>query len=87
MAPTVVNTHEAKSRLSELIREVEAGREVIVARNGQPVAKLVPWAPARPDRPRGLWAGQVEIIGDVVGSDDDVLSSFDESAGTPDPAS
>ena len=39
MAPHVVNTHEAKSRLSELIREAEAGREVIVARNGQPVER------------------------------------------------
>ncbi|MFV0257399.1 MAG: type II toxin-antitoxin system Phd/YefM family antitoxin [Acidimicrobiales bacterium] len=41
----MVNTHDAKSRLSELIREAEEGIEVIVARNGRPVAKIVPWKP------------------------------------------
>ncbi len=84
---TTVNTHEAKSRLSELIRRVEAGDEVIVARNGQPVAKLIAWPPARPERRRGLWGDSTRVVGDVVGSDDDVLGLFDESAETVDPAS
>ncbi len=82
MAPHVVNTHEAKSRLSELIREAEAGGEVIVARNGQPVAKIIPWPPARPRRTRGAWAGKVAHHGDGdgVGPDPDVTELFDESA-------
>lgn len=37
-----VNVHEAKTTLSRLLAEVEGGREIIVARNGKPVAKLVP---------------------------------------------
>ena len=45
MATHVVNTHEAKTRLSELIREVELGGDVIVARNGTPVARIIPWPP------------------------------------------
>lgn len=86
---TVVNTHEAKSRLSELIREVERGGEVIVARNGQPVAKLIAWPPVRPERRRGLWADQAAIVGEidapeVVGSDPEVLALFDSAAETPD---
>lgn len=40
MTTHVVNTHEAESRLSELIREAEEGAEVIVARNGRPVASF-----------------------------------------------
>ncbi|MGB2823796.1 MAG: type II toxin-antitoxin system prevent-host-death family antitoxin, partial [Phycisphaerae bacterium] len=37
-----VNTHEAKSKLSSLLAKVEQGREeVIICRNGKPVAKLV----------------------------------------------
>ena len=36
MTRIVVNTHQAKSRLSELIREAEGGAEVIVARGGRP---------------------------------------------------
>lgn len=35
-----VNIHEAKTRFSQLVAEVEAGEEIIVARNGKPVATL-----------------------------------------------
>ena len=36
-----VNVHEAKTHLSRLLKQVEAGEEVIIARNGIPVARLV----------------------------------------------
>jgi len=36
----IVNTHEAKSRLSELLQRVEKGEEVLIARSGKPVARL-----------------------------------------------
>ena len=36
-----VNVHEAKTHLSRLLKQVEAGEEVIIARNGDPVARLV----------------------------------------------
>ena len=36
-----VNVHEAKTHLSRLLAQVEAGEEVIIARNGKPVARLV----------------------------------------------
>ena len=37
-----VNVHEAKTNLSRLLKQVEAGEEVIIARNGRPVARLTP---------------------------------------------
>ena len=37
-----VNVHEAKTRLSQLLELVEEGETVVIARNGQPVAELVP---------------------------------------------
>ena len=37
----VVNVHEAKTQLSRLLAQVEAGEEVVIARNGKPVARLV----------------------------------------------
>jgi prevent-host-death family protein len=74
-----VNTHEAKSRLSELIREAEEGTEVIVARNGRPVAKIVPWRPERPVRVAGAWAGQVSGSDDLVASDSEIVAMFDDS--------
>ena len=36
-----VNVHEAKTQLSRLLAQVEAGEEVVIARRGQPVARLV----------------------------------------------
>lgn len=43
-----VNIYEAKTHLSRLIERVEAGEEVVIARAGKPVARLVPIAPAAP---------------------------------------
>ncbi len=42
---TTVNVHEAKTQLSRLLAQVEAGEEVIIARNGKPVARLVSCRP------------------------------------------
>jgi prevent-host-death family protein len=42
-----VNIHRAKTNLSQLIFRVEAGEEILIARNGKPVARLVPVEAAR----------------------------------------
>jgi len=47
-----VNVHDAKTRLSQLLARVEAGEEIIIARNGQPVARLT--AVDQPQRTRTL---------------------------------
>ncbi|PJZ68430.1 hypothetical protein CH373_16160 [Leptospira perolatii] len=39
----VVNIHEAKTNLSVLIHKIENGEEVVIARSGKPVAKLIPY--------------------------------------------
>jgi prevent-host-death family protein len=49
----IVNVHEAKTTLSALLAEVERGEEVVIARNGTPVAKLVRVQPVRPKRVYG----------------------------------
>jgi prevent-host-death family protein len=54
----VVNVHEAKTHLSKLLDEVESGHEVVLARNGEPCAKLVPIA-MRKQRPMGFVRGRV----------------------------
>ncbi len=41
----IVNVHEAKTTLSALLARVEQGEEVTIARNGMPIAKLVPVTP------------------------------------------
>ncbi len=83
MATLVVNTHEAKSRLSELIRQAESGVEVIVPRSGDPVAKIIPWPPVdRPVRVPGVRAGLVGCDDDdLVGSDPEIVAMFEEHPG------
>ena len=39
----IVNVHDAKTNLSRLLAQVEAGDEVIIARRGRPVVRLVPY--------------------------------------------
>lgn len=53
----MVNTHEAKTRLSRLLEEVAAGKEVIIANAGRPVARLVPFDP--PPREPGIAKGRL----------------------------
>jgi prevent-host-death family protein len=45
-----VGVHEAKTRLSELLRRVAAGEEIVIMRGRDPVARLIPAAPLRPRR-------------------------------------
>ena len=54
-----VNVHEAKTHLSRLLERVEAGEEVILARNGRPVARLVPVSRKR--RRPGALKGSIRI--------------------------
>ena len=58
----MVNIHAAKTHLSRLIDEVGEGQEIVIARAGRPVAKLVAFEPARRHR-RGFGAlkGRIRI--------------------------
>ena len=78
-----VGVHEAKTHLSKLLREVEAGTGVVILRGGKPVARLVPVrAPARP-RTRAARIIGADRDGLVVPDDfdaplpDSVLSDFE----------
>ena len=55
-----VNVHEAKTHLSRLLARVEAGEEVVIARNGAPVARLV-GLERRKGRQFGSMRGLIEI--------------------------
>jgi prevent-host-death family protein len=68
-----VNVYEAKTQLSQLIARVEQGEEIVIARNGRPVARLVPLA-VRSDRTPGLFAGQY-----VIADDFDEFTAQDDS--------
>ena len=59
-----VNIHEAKTNLSRLLARVEQGEEIIIARGGKPVARLVPFTPDLAPRPLGLLRGRIHIADD-----------------------
>jgi prevent-host-death family protein len=54
------NMHEAKTHLSQLAERAANGEEIVIARNGDPLARLVAIEPRRPRR-LGLWKGKVSI--------------------------
>jgi prevent-host-death family protein len=55
-----VNTHEAKTQFSRLLKRVAAGEEITIANRGVPVARLVPVAPLT-NRKLGAFTGQMMI--------------------------
>ena len=61
---TVVNVHEAKTHLSRLLDRAAAGEEIVVARAGHPVARLVALAPDRLTRQPGRLRGKISIADD-----------------------
>ena len=70
MADQTVNIHEAKTHLSRLVERVEAGEEVVIARAGRPVARLVPYRARTSPRTPGQWRGLVSIAPDFDRTDD-----------------
>ena len=74
---STVNIHEAKTHLSRLVERVEAGEEVVIARAGRPVARLVPFRPRTAPRRPGLWRGRVELAPDFDATDERLLADFE----------
>lgn len=77
MPEPVVNIHEAKTHLSRLVERVEAGEEVVIARAGRPVARLVPFTTRTRARAPGLWRGRVHLSPDFDRTDEELLDAFE----------
>jgi len=72
----IVNMHEAKSTLSQLIAAVERGDEVLIARAGRPVARLVPLEA----EPRGMAFGSLPGLVVHMADDFDAPLTADAAA-------
>ena len=59
-----VNIHAAKTHLSRLIEQAAAGEEIVIAKAGKPVARLLPFEPRREPRQPGLMKGKIWIADD-----------------------
>jgi len=56
---TAVNMHEAKSSLSQLVKRVEGGEDILIARNGVPVARITRLKKSKPKLPWGVLHGKM----------------------------
>lgn len=72
----IANIHEAKSQLSKLVEHAMNGEEVIIAKAGQPMVRLVPIRPDETPRLGGQWKGQVRIADDFDTLPDDIAAAF-----------
>jgi prevent-host-death family protein len=63
---TAYNVHEAKTHFSKLLQRALDGEEVVIAKAGKPVARVVPYEQPAPAKPRvpGAWKGKVWIADD-----------------------
>jgi prevent-host-death family protein len=69
--------HEAKTKLSQLVERAEAGEDVVIARNGKPVARLVPIASEGSlAKAYGTLRGQIHLAEDFDELPDDVAEAF-----------
>ena len=71
-----VNIYDAKTGLSRLVSRAEQGEQIVISRNGRPVARLVPYAQERTARVPGLWSGQVTIHPDFDDVTDEDLQDW-----------
>ena len=58
---TTVNIHEAKTHLSRLLSRVEGGEEIVIAKAGKPVARIVPLSGKPVKRVPGTAKGRIRI--------------------------
>ncbi|HKO93949.1 MAG TPA: type II toxin-antitoxin system prevent-host-death family antitoxin [Polyangiaceae bacterium] len=74
----LVNIDEAREQFSKLIDEAEAGEEIVFARNGLPVVRLVTACP--PQRRLGRWQGTVPQLSEAewTASDLGLFAPFEE---------
>ncbi len=60
----VVNIHEAKTHLSRLVERAAAGEQVVIAKSGKPIVRLVPYAGDESPRRPGSMRGRIRMADD-----------------------
>lgn len=75
---TTVNIHEAKTHLSKILQRVAIGEEIIIAKSGKPIARIVPFKQAPLQRVPGSAKGKIWIAPDFNAPlPDEILDAFE----------
>ena len=72
----IANIHQAKSQLSKLVDSAMKGEEVIIAKAGEPMVRLVPIRTEKGPRVGGQWKGRVRIAEDFDSLPPDIATAF-----------
>lgn len=72
----IANIHDAKSNLSSLIASVLAGKDVIIAKAGKPIIKLIRYIPEKKQRIPGLFKGQTWMSDDFTYENKEIEKMF-----------
>ena len=74
-----INVHQARTHLSRLLEEVAAGEEIIIAKAGKPVARLISLRTASKKRQLGILEGKLTVLPDFDAPlPDAILDAFEE---------
>jgi prevent-host-death family protein len=74
----IINVHQAKTNFSKLVKRVAAGEEIIIAKAGKPVARLIPYQDPPPsERKPGAWKRKVWISPTFDTLPPDLQAAFD----------
>ena len=73
-----VNMHEAKSQLSALVKAALDGEEVVIAKAGNPLVRLVPYQNRKTLRRPGRLKGLITISPDFDEIDDEIIDMFEQ---------
>ncbi|MGV1100880.1 type II toxin-antitoxin system Phd/YefM family antitoxin [Thiovibrio sp. JS02] len=72
-----VNMHEAKTKLSLLVEEALSGEDVIIAKAGKPLVRLVPLHTDDRQRTPGRFKGQITLSPDFDATPEELIASFE----------
>jgi len=72
-----INMHEAKSQLSRLVEQALAGEDIIIAKAGKPMVKLVPVEHGIRPRKPGRYKGQISLSKDFDKTPEELIDLFE----------
>jgi prevent-host-death family protein len=81
-----VNVYEAKAQFSKLLAQVEAGDEIVIARHGKPVARLVPLQRTAVPRQLGSLRGKIWMAPDFDEPDQELIDLMENGPIFPEEA-
>ena len=73
----IVNMHQAKTSLSRLVERALSGEEIVIARNGEPLVKLVPVEKKPEPLIPGRYKGKILISPDFEFTDEEIAELFE----------